>query len=49
MTFLLDKQGVIRFIRPGMEYHDESGRSEHAMCVDDMLAIRTPIEDLLAE
>ncbi|NBD96173.1 MAG: redoxin domain-containing protein [Gammaproteobacteria bacterium] len=49
VTFLLDKQGVIRFIHPGMEYHDESGPSDHAMCVDDMLAIRTEIERLLVE
>jgi peroxiredoxin len=49
VTFLLDKQGVIRFIHPGMEYHDENGHSAHAMCVDDMLALRTEIERLLAE
>lgn len=49
VTFLLDKQGTIRFIHPGMEYHDESGPSNHAMCVDDMHAIRAEIERLLAE
>lgn len=49
VTFLLDKEGVIRFIHPGMEYHDESGPTGHAMCVDDMLAIRTEIERLLVE
>ena len=49
VTFLIDKQGVIRFIHPGMEYHDESGASDHAMCVEDMLAIRTQIERLLDE
>jgi len=49
VTFLLDKQGVIRFIHPGMEYHDESGPSDHAMCVDDMRVIREEIEKLLAE
>ncbi|MFP4278113.1 MAG: peroxiredoxin family protein [Wenzhouxiangella sp.] len=49
VTFLLDKQGVIRFIHPGMEYHDENGQDGHAMCVDDMLAIRTEIERLLVE
>ena len=49
VTFLLDKQGVIRFIHPGMEYHDDSGLDDHAMCVDDMLAIRTEIERLLRE
>ncbi len=25
VTFLLDKSGVIRFVHPGMEYHDDSG------------------------
>ncbi len=49
VTFLLDKQGVIRFIHPGMEYHDRSGPKGHAMCVDDMGRIRTEIERLLAE
>lgn len=49
VTFILDKRGIIRFIHPGMEYHDENGQSGHAMCVDDMLAIRTEIERLLAE
>lgn len=49
VTFLVDKQGTIRFIHPGMEYHDESGPKDHAMCVDDMGAIRGTIERLLAE
>ena len=49
VTFLLDKQGVIRFIHPGMEYHDDSGSSGHGMCVDDMIAIRSEIDRLLAE
>lgn len=47
VTFLVDRQGVIRFVHPGMEYHDESGPSGHAMCVDDMRAIRAEIERLL--
>jgi len=49
VTFLLDKAGVIRFIHPGMEYHDDNGSPEHAMCVDDMGRIRRMIEQLLAE
>ncbi len=49
VTFLVDKQGVIRFVHPGMEYHDESGPSDHAMCVDDMRAIRREIARLLSE
>jgi len=49
VTFLLDKSGVIRFVHPGMEYHDDNGDEEHAMCVDDMGNIRAAIERLLAE
>jgi peroxiredoxin len=47
VTFILDKKGVIRFVHPGMEYHDEDGNPEHAMCVDDMSSIRGTIEWLL--
>lgn len=49
VTFLLDKSGVIRFIHPGMEYHDTDGPDDHAMCVDDLARIRGTIELLLAE
>ena len=49
VTFLLDRSGVIRFIHPGMEYHDASGPEGHPMCADDLAAIRTAIERLLAE
>jgi peroxiredoxin len=49
VTFLLDRSGVIRFVHPGMEYHDDDGAKEHAMCVDDMARIRAAIERLLAE
>jgi len=49
VTFLVDKQGVIQFIHPGMEYHDGSGSGDHAMCVDDMRIIRSEIERLLAQ
>ena len=49
VTFVLDKYGVIRYVHPGMEYHDADGSPDHAMCVDDMAAIRGTIERLLAE
>jgi peroxiredoxin len=53
VTFLLDKSGVIRFVHPGMEYHDldhwEGGAENHAMCAADMAGIRSQIERLLAE
>jgi thiol-disulfide isomerase/thioredoxin len=49
VTFIFDKDGVIRFIHPGMEYHDDNGSPEHGMCMDDMGRIRRMIEQLLAE
>lgn len=49
VTFILDKSGVIQFIHPGMEYHDDNGSELHSMCVNDMGRIRTAIEQLLAE
>jgi peroxiredoxin len=49
VTFLLDKSGIIRFVHPGMEYHDDDGDELHAMCVDDMANIRSAIERLIAE
>ena len=50
VTFLLDKSGVIRFIHPGMEYHDDDAvDGVHAMCAQDMARIRAAIEELLAE
>lgn len=48
VTFILDKTGVIRFIHPGMEYHDD-GSGLHAMCANDMGRIRAVIERLIAE
>jgi hypothetical protein len=49
VTFLLDRSGIIRFVHPGMEYHDADGDEEHAMCVNDMASIRAAIERLIAE
>ena len=49
VTFIVDKAGIIRFIHPGMEYHDANGSEQHAMCVDDMGRIRAVIERLAAE
>jgi peroxiredoxin len=48
VTFILDKSGVIRFVHPGMEYHDD-GSGPHATCASDMGRIRAAIERLLAE
>ncbi|MEE4173548.1 MAG: TlpA disulfide reductase family protein [Xanthomonadales bacterium] len=49
VTFLLDKQGVIQYVHPGMEYHEANGSEEHAQCANDMVGIRAAIERLLAE
>jgi peroxiredoxin len=49
VTFLLDRSGIIRFVHPGMEYHDDDGDKEHAMCVNDMASIRAAIERLIAQ
>ena len=49
VTFFLDRAGTIRFVHPGMEYHDADGIEGHTMCVDDMASIRAAIERLLAE
>jgi peroxiredoxin len=49
VTFLLDRAGIIRFVHPGMEYHDDDGVEGHQMCVDDMASIRAAIEGLIAE
>lgn len=49
VTFLLDKSGVIRFVHPGMEYHDADGVAGHEVCVNDMQRIRAAIDELIAE
>ena len=49
VTFLLDRAGTIRFVHPGMEYHDADGVDGHAMCVNDMASIRATIDRLIAE
>lgn len=49
VTFIVDKAGIIRFVHPGMEYHDADGREGHEMCGSDMAGIRATIEGLLAE
>lgn len=49
VTFVLDKSGVIQFIHPGMEYHEDNGSEQHAVCANDMGRIRAAIERLIAE
>lgn len=35
-------------IHPGMEYHEDNGSEQHAMCANDMGRIRAAIERLIA-
>jgi peroxiredoxin len=49
VTFLIDKSGVIQFIHPGMEYHEDNGSEQHRMCTSDMGRVRAAIERLIAE
>ncbi|MGE4070302.1 MAG: redoxin domain-containing protein [Lysobacterales bacterium] len=49
VTFLLDKQGIIRFVHPGMEYHEANGSQDHEICASDMSLIRASVKRLLAE
>lgn len=49
VTFILDKSGVIQFVHPGMEYHEDNGSQQHTMCSNDMDRIRAAIERLIAE
>jgi len=49
VTFIIDKSGVIQFIHPGMEYHEENGSELHTMCASDLGRVRTAIERLIAE
>jgi peroxiredoxin len=48
VTFILDKSGVIQFVHPGMEYHD-NGSGVHEICENDMGKIRAAVERLIAE
>lgn len=49
VTFILDKSGVVQFIHPGMEYHEDNGSELHTMCASDMGRVRAAIERLIAE
>ncbi len=49
VTFVLDKNGVVRYVHPGMEYHDGPASQEHAVCENDMAAIRAMIDRLITE
>jgi len=48
VTWVLDRQGTIRFVHPGGEYHEGGGRA-HAACRSDFAELTRTIERLLAE
>lgn len=55
VTFLVDKQGVIQFVHPGMEYHavedtdPNQDPAKHTVCPADLGNLQAAVERLLAE
>ncbi len=49
VTFVIDKSGVVQFVHPGMEYHEDNGSELHKMCTSDLGRIQNVIEKLIAE
>jgi len=49
VSFIVDKQGVIRYVHPGGEYHESNGSPAHEICDADFKTIQKVITDLLAE
>jgi len=49
VSFILDKNGVIRYVHPGGEYHEANGEPQHAMCERDFKQIRSTIGSLISE
>jgi len=48
VSFILDAEGVIRYVHPGPEFH-EGGPPKHEQCRQDYRDIRTTLDALLAE
>jgi peroxiredoxin len=50
VSFLLDRQGIIRYIHPGGEFHegDRGGLAEHTTCNREMHAIQSKVVELLS-
>ena len=46
VSFLIDQEGIIRYIHPGPEYH-EDGEGEHKQCKKDYLELDAFIQYLL--
>ena len=49
VSFILDKNGTIRYVHPGGEYHEANGSRQHAMCERDFNQIRSVIASLVSE
>jgi len=49
VSFILDKNGIIRYVHPGGEFHQSNGSPQHAMCERDFKQIHSMIGNLLAE
>jgi thiol-disulfide isomerase/thioredoxin len=47
-SFVLDRQGVIRYVHPGPEFHP-GGPAEHESCRRDYAEIRATLDALIAE
>jgi peroxiredoxin len=50
VSFLLDRQGIIRYVHPGGEFHEgtEGGLERHETCRRDLHVIEAKISQLLA-
>lgn len=48
VTFVLDRDGVIRYVHPGPEYHP-GGPAEHEECRRDYAEVRAALEAVLGE
>jgi thiol-disulfide isomerase/thioredoxin len=50
VSFLLDQNGIVRYIHPGGEFHDgsEGGLPDHEACHRDIQFIRVELERLLS-
>ncbi|MEX1366365.1 MAG: TlpA disulfide reductase family protein [Nannocystaceae bacterium] len=48
VSFVLDRQGVIRYVHPGPEFHPD-GPASHDQCRRDYAEVREVLEALLAE
>jgi hypothetical protein len=48
VSFVLDREGIIRHVHPGPEFHP-GGPSDHQQCRDDYEEIRATLDALLVE